>query len=159
RLLLPDPDTPVTTTSLRVGTETSTPFRLWTRTPRATMAAGIATPHSTTPSGKDALGAARLLVVERRGGLLFRLRRAGGFRRRRLAHPGLEGVERRVDLALLADRGELAVQLFALGDRDRVHGRELVRLLLDALRVLVEHADRAVDVVLVRDLLHALLGR
>ena len=45
-------------------------------------------------------------------------------------------------LGLLVDRAQLAVQLLALGDRDGVHGRELVRLLLDGARRLVEDRER-----------------
>ena len=53
----PEPDTPVTTTSRRVGIVTSIPFRLWTRTPRRTMSEGMRTGHRSTP-GRAAPGAA-----------------------------------------------------------------------------------------------------
>src|SRR5688572_20572026 len=123
---------------------TSMFFRLWTRTPRATIGWLIA-----LPGDGEALfveGGRDLLLGRGRGGLL-----------RRLAEAGLQRLQRGVDLALLADGGQLAVEVLALRDRDGVHGGQAVGLLLDRARGLVEHGDRPVDVVLVGDGLHAAL--
>src|SRR5438093_3105781 len=80
----------------------------------------------------------RLLVVEGGADLLLRLRGGARAAGRRLAQPGLQRLEGGIHLGLLADRGELPVQLVALGDGDRVHGRDLVGLLLDGPGGLVE---------------------
>src|SRR5207253_1048390 len=115
---LPEPDTPVTTTSLRVGTETSIPFRLWTRTPRAVMEAGMRSCHARrcfSRARQSPIVARRtgLLVVEGGRDLLPPLG-GGGARGGRLGHPRLEGEKRRVDLGLLADRAQLTVELLPL---------------------------------------------